>query len=281
MTASALESEHIAQVFDVGEDLDLGLYMVMEYLAGHDLARFLEERGPLGPLAAASIVWQVCLALEHAHAAGVVHRDLKPANVFLTRADDGSIKVKVLDFGIAKRVHEARASAPDAKDVIVGTPRYMSPEQAQGLTSVNHLSDVYSLGSLLFEAIAGSSPYPRLVNSRETLDMILTEDPPRLASRVQEVPPALDELVAELMSRDPSKRPSSAREVRHRLAAICSELGQQPLAPSGPPPEIPLIARDSPLVPARRDRDALIAVAVSVLTAGALVGAILFALLRH
>ncbi len=286
MTASALESEHIAQVFDVGEDLELGLYMVMEYLAGKDLARTLEEHGPLSPGAAASVVWQVCLALEHAHAAGVVHRDLKPANVFLTAADDGSVKVKVLDFGIAKRVHDARPSGAHAKDAIVGTPRYMSPEQAQGLASVNHLTDVYSLGSLLFEAIAATSPYPRLETSRETLDKILTEDPPRLGSRVHGAPPALDDLIAELMARDPARRPSSAREVRHRLAAICSELGSQPLAPSRPPPSLALhpttapVVR-APVVPARKDRDALVAVALSIATAGAVVGAILFALLAR
>jgi serine/threonine protein kinase len=236
MTASSLDSEFIAQVFDVGEDIELGLYMVMECLTGADLARSLAERGPLPPAAAVRVAWQVCLALEHAHAAGVVHRDLKPANVFLSE-DDGSIAVKVLDFGIAKQV--IGSGPAEGEGVIVGTPRYMSPEQARGAASVNHLTDLYSLGAVLFEAISGASPYPRLTSSRETLAMIQRCDPPRLAAIVPGVPAAVDALVAELMARDPAQRPESARAVRHRLAAIASQLEARHFSASGPPPSVP------------------------------------------
>ena len=229
--ASTIESEHIAQVFDVGEDLHLGLYMVMELLKGEDLSRVLLARGPLRPEVAAGIGWQVCLALERAHAAGVVHRDLKPANVFLTQGDDGSIKVKVLDFGIAKLLHDARSRTLGITQhgIVVGTPHYMSPEQAQGLETVDHRTDLYSLGVLLFEAIAGSPPFPELQSYEETLYKILCEAPPRLASRAPGVHPAMDDLVAHLMSREPDRRPATAREVRSRLATIFPSLGRRTL----------------------------------------------------
>ena len=150
-------------MFDVGEDLHLGLYMVMELLKGEELARTIAASKGLRPDDAAAIAWQVCLALERAHAAGVVHRDLKSANVFLVRADDGSTKVKVLDFGIAKLLRDANEALHGAltrAGMAVGTPQYMSPEQAQGLASIDHRTDVYSLGALLFEAVAGAAPYP-------------------------------------------------------------------------------------------------------------------------
>jgi serine/threonine protein kinase len=245
--SSTIESEHIAQVFDVGEDLHLGLYMVMELLKGEDLARVLATRGPLRPEVAAGVVAQVCLALERAHAAGVVHRDLKPGNVFLTHGDDGSIKVKVLDFGIAKLLLDARSRTLGItqRGIVMGTPHYMSPEQAQGLETVDHRTDLYSLGVLLFEAVAGSPPYPELPSYEKTLTKILREDPPRLVSKVPEVNPAICQLVADLMARDPARRPSSAKEVRARLAAIFPALGKRSLVfdPSGRSiPNPPLVA---------------------------------------
>jgi serine/threonine-protein kinase len=101
---SAIESEHIVQVFDVGEDLDLGLYRVMELLKGEDLAKHVHARGSFGAETAAGITVQLCHALERAHEAGIVHRDLKPENVFLARTDGGALKVKLVDLGIAKLI---------------------------------------------------------------------------------------------------------------------------------------------------------------------------------
>ncbi len=249
--ASTIESEHIAQVFDVGEDIHLGLYMVMELLKGEDLSRAIAGRGKLRPEVAAGIVWQVCLALERAHAAGVVHRDLKPANIFLTRGDDDSVRVKVLDFGIAKLVHDARSRSLGITQsgIVVGTPHYMSPEQAQGLETVDHRTDLYSLGALLYEAITATPPFPELETYEQTLFKLLSEDAPRLVSRIPDALPALDLLVAELMSRDPERRPSSAREVRRRLAAIFPALGRRRLVLSEGVPSAPLV---SPSVPPRR-----------------------------
>ena len=243
--ASAVESEHIAQVFDVGEDLDAGLYMVMELLKGEDLAARIVGWGRLRSEEAAGIALQVTRALERAHAAGIVHRDLKPANVFLARADDGSIKVKVLDFGIAKLVRDAQGSRGGItkRGTAVGTPQYMSPEQAQGLSTVDAPTDVYSLGALLHECVTGIAPYPELASYEQTILKIMMEDPPRVSSLVPDIEPAMDRLVTEMMAREPSARPTSFADVRARLSQIHPALASTrlrlglplgPLAPATP-----------------------------------------------
>jgi serine/threonine-protein kinase len=163
--ASAVESEHIVQVFDVGQDPAAGLYMVMELLSGEDLARRMERAGGSLPLEdVITIGVQAARALAKAHAAGVVHRDLKPANLFLVAREDGSLHVKILDFGISKLLRDEPESAPQAakaltrEGAVIGTPQYMSPEQAQGLP-VDSRTDVWSLAALLYEAIAGVPAY--------------------------------------------------------------------------------------------------------------------------
>src|SRR5438477_657215 len=159
--ASAVESEHIVQVFDAGADPDVGLFMVMEYLVGEGLEQRLAREAwrCLNPATAAQIAYQTALALMKAHASRVIHRDLKPANIFLTEAEDGALRVKVLDFGISKLLASdmSSASRSDAfaltqEGVVLGTPQYMSPEQARGLKTVDHRTDVWSLGAVLYEA---------------------------------------------------------------------------------------------------------------------------------
>jgi serine/threonine-protein kinase len=228
-TSSSVESEHIVHVFDVGEDLDAGMYMVMELLKGEDVASVLEQRQRLPSETAAGIAWQVSLALERAHAAGIVHRDLKPANVFVTKADDGSMKIKVLDFGIAKLVRDAKGERQDItrEGSAIGTPQYMSPEQAQGLPTVDARADYYSLGALLFECITGKAPYPELPTYEQTILKIMMEAPPRASSLVPEIDPAIDQLIADLMERAPSARPASLAVVRERLTAVHVALPSQ------------------------------------------------------
>jgi serine/threonine-protein kinase len=243
--ASAVESEHIVHVFDIGEDLQAGLYMVMELLPGEDLARALASRGRLRGEEAAGIVFQVCLALERAHRAGVVHRDLKPGNVFLSRTDDGSIKVKVLDFGIAKLVREAREAKGRAitkRGTAVGTPQYMAPEQAQGLASVDTRADVYSLGALLYECITGAPPYPDLGSYEQTIVRILTTAPPPIEDAAPDVHPDLAALVRVMMDRAPEDRPATS-EVRAQIEAAFPEtaarrllMGAIPAATTSRPP---------------------------------------------
>jgi serine/threonine-protein kinase len=149
-----------------------------------------------------------------AHASRVIHRDLKPANVFLTERDDGSLRVKILDFGISKLLASSEASMTSkeglmeltAAGVALGTPQYMSPEQAQGLTTVDHRTDVWGLGVVLYEALAGVPAYPELANYQETIMKILTERAPPLASVAPWVPPKLAAVVHDAIEHDVTKR---------------------------------------------------------------------------
>ncbi len=225
--ASAVDSDNVVQVYDAGEDPQLGLYMVMELLKGLDLARYIDLHGKLAPAEAAGVAIQACHALERAHGAGIVHRDLKPANVFLVRCDDGSTRVKLVDFGLAKLVREAQGwtgTQITRGGSAIGTPQYMSPEQAQGLDTIDHRTDVYSLGASLFEALTGDAPYELLPSYEMTILQIILQPRPRVSSLLPETPERLDELVAKMMARDPSARPQSVADVKRRLLEIFPEL---------------------------------------------------------
>ena len=228
-SASAVESEHIVHVFDVGADPELGLFLVMELLKGEDLSHVLARRGRLEPLVACGLAKQAALGLEKAHAAGIVHRDLKPANMFLVERDDGTTHVKLVDFGIAKVLRDAQDARFARKGITrrgtaIGTPQYMSPEQAQGLETVDHRTDVFSLGSVLFEALSGKPAVEERATYEQTILHLITTPTPRLSTVVPDVPPALDQLIADMMSHDPAGRVQSMRDVRERLDEIYPEL---------------------------------------------------------
>ncbi len=219
--ASAVDSEHIVDVFDVGEDAELGLFMVMELLDGEDLGKLLRRVGRLEPTLALAIARQAALALDKAHAAGVVHRDLKPENVFL-RARDLTVTVKLVDFGVAKLLRDVRERASGGvtrAGSVLGTPSYMSPEQAMGLPEVDHRTDLYSLGALLYEMLVGAPAFPQKATYEQTIVAIVTEQPPRVGDNAS-VAAELDALVTRLMSRDPDARPTSAREVAELIDEV-------------------------------------------------------------
>jgi serine/threonine protein kinase len=219
--ASAVESEHIVQVFDVGQDDAVGLYMVMELLVGEDLSSRLEKGGGKIPVdEAVTIATQAARALGKAHAAGVVHRDLKPANLFLTTREDGSVSVKILDFGISKLVrpeHDAKSSTLTREGSVMGTPMYMSPEQAQGLP-VDARSDVWSLASVLYEALAGRTAYDARDTYEQMIVQIVTQKPHSIEAIAPWVPAAIARVIESALTHDVAARMPDASSFAKQLA---------------------------------------------------------------
>src|SRR4051794_6908329 len=155
--AGAIDTQHITQVLDAGVDSADGRpFLVMEYMTGEDLQHVIKRIGPLSPDVALRVVAQACLGLQKAHEAHVVHRDIKPANLFLAKRDAGEIIVKLLDFGIAKvKMEQAQGNADDAgltkTGSMIGSPLYMSPEQARGdVKNIDHRTDIWSMGIVLY-----------------------------------------------------------------------------------------------------------------------------------
>ena len=222
-----LSHSAIVQVHDWVEEED-DLWIVMELAEGQPL-RQLMDRGPLAPARAARIVRRIASGLAVAHDSGVVHRDLKAENVMLA-ADDA---VKILDFGLAKLVR-ADGDQPDvslsASGQILGTVRYLSPEQALG-HPVDHRSDLFSLGTLLYEMLTGVSPF-KGTNAVETLSRICTLEPEPVARLTAEVPPDLARLVHQLLQKDRARRPQDARQVVERLAESVDRAAMSDAEPS-------------------------------------------------
>jgi serine/threonine-protein kinase len=222
--SSVIESDHIVQIFDSGSDPKTGFpYMVMELLNGEDLEHVLRRYGALQPLVAAKLILQAAMGLAKAHDHGTVHRDIKPANIYLTRRESGELVVKILDFGIAKVKMEkfSETSAGLTRDgSMLGTPLYMSPEQAKGAPNIDVRSDVWSLGIVLYELLSGALPYAEASSLGELMVAIITADLPLIQDKAPWVPPELAEVTHRAISRDINRRFSSAAELRDALAAI-------------------------------------------------------------
>jgi serine/threonine protein kinase len=154
-----VESEHLVEVFDAGvDDATESPFIVMELLRGEDLETLLRRSGPLSTPEVVVLMGQVAMALDKMHGAGVVHRDLKPENLFLTRRDDGSPRVKILDFGLAKVI--AGASPASGTTRVIGTPQYMSPEQMGGQQNIGPRADLYALGHIAYTLLVGRGTGP-------------------------------------------------------------------------------------------------------------------------
>jgi serine/threonine-protein kinase len=202
--AVRLRSEHVARVFDVGA-LDTGEpYIVLEYLEGTDLKGF--PRAELGIGGVIDLLLQACEALAEAHALGIVHRDIKPANLFITRGLGGAPFLKLLDFGISKAWPTSDLTASHAT---LGTPAYMSPEQMRSSRTVDHRSDIWSLGVVLYELLQGAKPF-----ESDTLPAIILKvvnDPlPRLTAPL---PAGLDAVVYRCLEKKPARRFQSIAEL--------------------------------------------------------------------
>lgn len=241
---ATITSPHVAKVLDVGTLDDGRPFLVMELLIGVTLAE-LVSRGPLPIWEAADLVQQAARGIEAAHVAGIVHRDIKPENLFA--CDLGPLAqqrrlVKVVDFGIAKDVRE-RASRITQPGEVMGSVMYMSPEQIKSSSSVDRRSDVWALGVVLYELLAGAPPFEG--DNHEVLAKILTEAPRPLRSIRPDVPPELEAVVARAMEKDPSKRFQSAHELAEALATFAPAEPAGALAARLPPDSVPRV-RSSP-----------------------------------
>jgi len=220
---------NIVDVFSFNELPDGRVYFVMEWLRGEDLKTRL-ARGPMSVPDACDILDGIARALEAAHAKQIVHRDLKPDNVFLHRVDDGPVMVKLLDFGIAKLVRAAPGSEKTQTGNMLGTPRYISPEQARGV-NVDFRSDVYSLGAMAFEMLAGRTPF----QGETAMDLVVQHmnEPAPALSTFAKVPRALEQTVMRMLEKDPANRPSleDVRSVlqdpQRKLTPLPSRAGTQ------------------------------------------------------
>ncbi|XXT19867.1 protein kinase [Sorangium sp. So ce429] len=230
--ASAIQTEHIVRVLDTGVDQDTSSpFLVMELLRGEDLAQLLERLGPLPPRLALRIVAQACVGLQKAHEAGVLHRDIKPANLFLAqREEGGGLIVKVLDFGVAKikPAHEPHRDTTGLtrSGSMLGTPRYMSPEQARGIKEIDHRTDIWALGIVLYHALAGRTPTQDVEAFGDLIAALVAELPPPVQEFAPWVAPEVAAIVDGALQYQPVARYPSASVM---LEAIRPLLGDDPL----------------------------------------------------
>ena len=209
------------RLLDYGEEPDGLLYMVLELVRGQNLKQSIRGERVIAPARAVTIASAVLDALDEAHAMKLVHRDIKPANIMLSRRRDGREVVKLLDFGIAKQVPAAGGDDDDAlgltqTGIVVGTPRYISPEQVRG-EDVGPASDLYSTGVVLYHMLVGKAPFNGK-SQYELFDAHVTQPVPRIPAEVG-VPLAVEAVVRRAMSKWPDKRHATAAEMRDALRA--------------------------------------------------------------
>ena len=233
--AAKLRSKHVVEVYDHGVDTDGRPFIVMEFLQGEPLDKRLDRVGRLPAKDTARIIVQVCRALNKAHAAGIVHRDLKPENVFLVwDDDDGADVAKVVDFGIAKFTDASMGSSSSTRTgSVLGTPYYMSPEQARGLRSVDYRSDLWSVAVIAYRCIVGSLPFEGEAVG-DLLVKLCTAPIPVPSHLISDSPPGFDAWLQKALSRDPAQRFGSALELGDSLAAVCGLSVRGPYAAPDP-----------------------------------------------
>jgi len=224
-SASGIGNQHIVDINDFGELDDGSTYFVMECLEGLDLIDAIDVAQRMPEDRAVHIAIQLCRALGAAHDAGIIHRDLKPENVFLIRRNDTEDFVKVLDFGIAKVANGPKRLTRDGE--VLGTPHYMSPEQCEG-DGVDHRTDIYALGVLLYEMVTGHVPH-----DADTMMGILTkqmyEDPIPPKVRVPQVSEGLEQLIMRCLEKKPEQRYQTMQSIEADLQRI--HTGQRTVGP--------------------------------------------------
>jgi serine/threonine protein kinase len=220
--ANRVNHPNIVQIHEHGQLPGGGAYIIMELLEGSTLGdRAAKSGGKLPVKSALEIAWQVAAALSAAHHKGIVHRDLKPGNLMLVPdpLGPGGERVKVLDFGIAKLLADTHGMT--SSHAVMGTPMYMSPEQCRGAGAVDAKADVYSLGAILFQLIAGRPPFVAEAVG-EIIGMHLFQPPPHLRKYVPDIPPEIGDFVHELLGKDKDRRPPMDK-VAHRLTQLVAD----------------------------------------------------------
>ncbi len=222
--AARLENEHVAQVLDVGQ-LENGLpFMVLEFLDGSDLAQVLTSRGPLPVAEVADHLLEAIDAVARAHLLGIIHRDLKPANLFLARRGDGSVRIKVLDFGISKATGLTNSGNITKTSSMLGSPMYMAPEQLRDSKSVDHRCDIWAFGVVAYELLTGQPPFDG-DNAVALFAAIHEADPKSIRAVRPDVGVQLDAVVMKCLRRSPDERFASVSDLASCLVPFGTAAG--------------------------------------------------------
>lgn len=259
--AAKLKSDHAARISDVGTTPTPGgvvvPYLVMELLEGEDLASYVEKRGRLSPSEAVDFILEACDAVQEAHSLGIVHRDIKPPNLFVAKNRDGASVIKLLDFGISKTVERTAPSNHGHDNVrsitgdneAMGSPAYMSPEQVRATKDVDHRTDIWSLGVVLYELLTGRDAFQGS-SMQDVMGNVVHTEPERLETIVPTLPRDLAAAVHRCLAKDPAQRFTSIAELASALGPFASDPHEIPK------PVMPAIPRPLPAPATSPDRAA-------------------------
>jgi serine/threonine-protein kinase len=240
--SASLAHPNIIEILDTGETEDGTAFMVMELLNGASLGTIIEQQGAMAPAKVAELGLQIARGLARAHDFQVVHRDLKPDNIFLHRGRDGRTIVKLLDFGIARSLHDSRLTSAGE---LFGTPQYMAPERVMSIDA-GPLADLYAVGIIFFEMLTGKLPF-HADNLPGILIKHMQEAPPALSSLVPNIPRRLDELVMKLLAKKPEDRPVDAHQViKELLPLVPADVASDAMMPT---PAVGIMRNVAPTLP--------------------------------
>lgn len=251
--AAAVRHRNVVDILDFGTDADGRPFMVMELLVGRPLSARLDEAPIVGVEEAVHIMAGVLSGLAAVHDAAIIHRDLKPENVFLVEDEEG-VSPKLLDFGVSRALDSRgglKSVLPTVENAIVGTPHYMSPEQARGLRTVDHRSDLWSAGVMIFELLTGTLPFDGDAPG-DVIIRIATSSPPRLSALRAELAGPLEQLVDRALSRVPGDRFPTARAMHAALLVAAAGAGAGAVRVE---PETGALARAAGELPTDEDLD--------------------------
>jgi serine/threonine-protein kinase len=265
-SAAQLRSSHVTKILDVGTDTSGAPYIVMERLRGVDLETLVKRQGVIEEKQAINLVLQACEALAEAHTEGIIHRDLKPENLFLV-SEGREGRVKVLDFGISKVIHDQRALTGTAE--VMGTPHFMSPEQFKSARDVTARTDVWALGAVLYRLLTGALPFESN-EYVELLTRIMREPPIPIEQRRPSLSRGMCELVRRCLEKDPMARFANAHELRTALRAVREAQSDRIALAATVSMEAPLMKPVGPtLLPPKKRRPLRYALAALLVAAAA------------